>query len=88
MDSIPNGGSIADPALPAPEPASADQSEDLSESHDSPVEVTNEIQEERPVSEQKEPQEKEKVLTPYGLPCVRELLRFLVSIISSEDGYV
>lgn len=28
---------------------------------------------------------KEKVLTPYGLPCVRELLRFLVSLVSTEE---
>ena len=28
---------------------------------------------------------KDKVLTPYGLPCVRELLRFLVSIINTQD---
>ena len=34
-------------------------------------------------SEEKE-EEKGKILTPYGLPCVRELLRFLVSLINTD----
>ena len=29
--------------------------------------------------------EKHRSVAPYGLPCVRELLRFLISIINSRD---
>lgn len=65
---------------------SPDQSEEGVESHDSVVEATNQsLEEERPASRMKE--KRDKVLTPYGLPCVRELLRFLVSIISTEDRH-
>ena len=63
--------------------------EDATEAHDSAVEETNKILEEELVSEDKSATlEKEKVLTPYGLPCVRELLRFLVSIITTQDRSV
>ena len=32
--------------------------------------------------------EKQRSVTPYGLPCMRELLRFLTSIINSRDKCV
>ncbi len=61
------------------------------ESPDPSLEPTNHSTDEVVVLEEEEKseaREKEKDLTPYGLPCVRELLRFLVSIISTEDGLV
>ena len=31
---------------------------------------------------------KQSTLVPYGLPCVRELLRFLVSLINMRERYI
>ena len=79
-----------DPSLPPAEPSSpsSDQSEAAKQSHDTAVaEVTHQGHKEGgEEAEEKAGQEKSKFLTPYGLPCVRELLRFLVSIISTEEG--
>lgn len=77
-DSAPSTGS------PITEPS--DQSEDAVESCDVVEKATDENLEEEGVSDEKVSDEKGKVLTPYGLPCVRELLRFLVSIINTEEG--
>jgi len=65
----------------------SEQSE-IAESDDSAVavEVSDVTPDEGGASDGKATQDKEKALSPYGLPCVRELLRFLVSIISSEEG--
>ena len=92
LPSNPSDPSLASP----PESSPVDQSDSAVESHDSAVDLTNQTQEEGSEAEGKSPpaaaaaavagEERVKVLTPYGLPCVRELLRFLVSIISTEDG--
>lgn len=69
---------------------STDQSDEVAvESHDQEPDPANETPEDNSeelesVAKEKE-EVKDKVLTPYGLPCVRELLRFLVSIINTQD---
>ena len=62
------------------------QSDQSVESPDSAAEAANQSIEKEVLTDEKESvHEKDKTLTPYGLPCVRELLRFLVSIINTED---
>ena len=38
-----------------------------------------------PTSSLTQAPEKQRSVAPYGLPCVKELLRFLISIINSRD---
>ncbi|ODN01253.1 Golgi-specific brefeldin A-resistance guanine nucleotide exchange factor 1 [Orchesella cincta] len=50
--------------------------------------VSSEIQEEEEPTEQEKSSEDDsnkRMNTPYGIPCVRELLRFLVSLINPHD---
>ena len=76
-----------DPTLPI-EPS--DQSDELvADSHGSESEHSKSPEfKDIPLETQKEDEKevvKDKVLTPYGLPCVRELLRFLISIINTQE---
>ena len=78
------------PHQETPPPIESVASDDAPESPADDADGVGGVAEENAESagDEKTEQDKDKVLTPYGLPCVRELLRFLVSIISTDDGYV
>lgn len=80
-DAMATGDVMSDDATAAD---TANQAEESIES----LELTNQNADEVVVLEEGKSGDEEKVkdLSPYGLPCVRELLRFLVSIISTEEG--